>query len=202
MYLNKIGIQFFAAEGTEGGNPPAGNEGGNPKTFTQEEVNSVAASEKAKARRAILKELGYEVPEGGNYQDQVKTIKDILDQGKSDQQKTQEAKEKAEGDLQAEMAKSKSLQAKIDAMSAGVKPEFVDDAIALLTAKVTQEKPLTKLLEEYKEKYPNWFGTSESKPKGTGGPTNPPRKGNEEAGLGKRLAQAGATPAKSSYFKK
>lgn len=202
---SRMGLQFFAepgsgAEGGAGGTE-GGQGGGTPKTFTQEQVNGMMAAEKRSGRLALLKELGYEVKDGAKASDVIAQVKGILDSGKTQQQKDQEAREKAEGDLSAEQAKSKQLQAKIDAMTAGVKPDYVDDAIALLSPRVTDQKPLSKLLEESKEKYPNWFGEAEGF-KGTGGSTNPPRgKGTNTEGLGKRLAQANKPATKSSFFK-
>lgn len=202
---SRMGLQFFAepSSGAEGGTggTDGGQEGGTPKTFTQEQVNGMMAAEKRSGRLALLKELGYEVKDGAKASDVIAQVKGILDSGKTQQQRDQEAREKAEGDLSAEQAKSKQLQAKIDAMTAGVKPEYVDDAIALLSPRITDQKPLSKLLEESKEKYPNWFGVDEGS-KGTGGPTNPPRgKGNNNDGLGKRLAQTNKPATKSSFFK-
>lgn len=200
---SRMGLQFFAEPGGEGGaGGPEGSQGGaTPKTFTQEQVNGMMAAEKRSGRLALLKELGYEVKDGAKASDVIAQVKGILDSGKTQQQKDQEAREKAEGDLSAEQAKSKQLQAKIDAMTAGVKPDYVDDAIALLSPRVTDQKPLSKLLEESKEKYPNWFGEAEGS-KGTGGSTNPPRgKGGNTEGLGKRLAQTNKPAAKSSFFK-
>lgn len=202
---SRMGLQFFAepgsgAEGGAGGTE-GGQGGGTPKTFTQEQVNGMMAAEKRSGRLALLKELGYEVKDGAKASDVIAQVKGILDSGKTQQQKDQEAREKAEGDLSAEQAKSKQLQAKIDAMTAGVKSDYVDDAIALLSPRVTDQKPLSKLLEESKQKYPNWFGEAEGS-KGTGGSTNPPRgKGTNTEGLGKRLAQANKPAAKSSFFK-
>ena len=202
---SRMGLQFFAepSSGAEGG--AGGTEGdqggGTPKTFTQDQVNGMMAAEKRSGRLALLKELGYEVKDGAKASDVIAQVKGILDSGKTQQQRDQEAREKAEGDLSAEKAKSNQLQAKIDAMTAGVKPEYVDDAIALLSPRVTDQKPLSKLLEESKEKYPNWFGEAEGS-KGTGGSTNPPRgKGSNTEGLGKRLAQTNKPAAKSSFFK-
>lgn len=201
----RMGLQFFAEPGSGAEGGAGGTEGGQggatPKTFTQEQVNGMMAAEKRSGRLALLKELGYEVKDGAKASDVIAQVKGILDSGKTQQQKDQEAREKAEGDLSAEQAKSKQLQAKIDAMTAGVKPDYVDDAIALLSPRVTDQKPLSKLLEESKEKYPNWFGEAEGS-KGTGGSTNPPRgKGTNTEGLGKRLAQTHKPAAKSSFFK-
>lgn len=213
----KIGLQFFAepgeggaaggegagGAGTEGNDPSAGNQAGAaPKTFTQEDVNTMMANEKRTARMALLKELGYEVKDG-DYKKTISTVKGILDAGKTQQQLDQEARTRAEEAQTAAETKASALQAQVDVMKAGVKPDYVDDAITMLLPKVTEEKPLSKLLEEYKTKYPSWFGEAEGS-KGTGGPTNPPRgKGGESGGMGKRLAQSGKSnaQAKSSYFK-
>lgn len=221
---DRIGLQFFAADGAGADGGAAGSEGGTEggsgtqgagsqgtggteggtnttsKTFTQEQVNGMMANEKRSAQASLLRSLGYEVKDG-KVQDVITTIKGILDQGKTQQQLDQEARQKAEGDLSAEKNRANNLQAQIDAMKAGVKPDYVEDAIALLSPRVTEEKPLSKLLEESKTKYPNWFGESGGS-QGTGGSTNPARKqGAETGGMGKRLAQTNKTAAKSSFFK-
>lgn len=207
----KIGLQFFAdgageegaaGTGTDGGNAGTGGQGTNPpaaKTFTQDEVNTMMANEKRTARNAVLKELGYEVKDG-KFKETMTTVKGILDSSKTQQQLDQEAKTAAEERATTAEGKAATLQAQVDVMKAGVKPEYVDDVIAMLLPKVTEEKPLSKLLEEYKTKYPLWYGESASQ--GTGGSTNPPRKGGTNTeGLGQRLAKANKPATKSSYFK-
>lgn len=210
--FHRIGLQFFAADtgsgtgsenntGSEGADPGSENNSG-AKSFTQEEVNRMMANEKRSARSALLKELGYEVKDG-KYADTVTTIKGILDAGKTQQQLDQEARTTAETNLAAERSKNNSLQARVDVMTAGVKPEFVSDAISMLMPQVTEEKTLSKLLEEYKTKYPAWFGDSSTGSKGTGSPNNPPKgTGSKDTGeFGKRLAQVNKPGNKSSYFK-
>ena len=212
--FNRIGLQFFAADGAgsgaggEGGNAgteggqgnDAGNQGTGAKTFSQEEVNRMMANEKRSARSALLKELGYEVKDG-KYAETVATVKGILDQGKTQQQLDQEARTTAETNLAEERSKNSALQARVDVMTAGVKPEFVADAIAMLLPQVTEQKPLSKLLEEYKTKYPAWYGES-SGSGGTGNSTKNGRNtGGTQTGLGKRLAESNKSAAKSSYFK-
>lgn len=205
----KWGIQFFAEEGAGSngeGEGASGQEGQNDqssaKTFTQEDVTRLMANEKRTARSALLKELGYEVKDG-KFSDTIADIKKVLDAGKTQQQLDQEARTAAENDLAAERSKTSALQARVDVMTAGVKPEYVSDAIAMLAPQVTEQKPLSKLLEEYKTKYPVWFGESGGS-QGTGGAVNPPRgKGGDLNGMGKRLAQSNKhnAPAKSAYFK-
>lgn len=220
---NRIGLQFFAADGagsgaggeggaagTDGGqggdngnqagSGAAGSQGTGAKTFTQEDVNRMMANEKRTARSALLKELGYEVKDG-KITETVATIKGILDQGKTQQQLDQEARTTAETNLAEERSKNSALQARVDVMTAGVKPEFVTDAIAMLLPQVTEQKPLSKLLEEYKTKYPAWYGES-SGSGGTGNSTKNGRNtGGTQSGLGKRLAESNKSAAKSSYFK-
>ena len=220
---NRIGLQFFAADGagsgaggeggaagTDGGqggdngnqagSGAAGSQGTGAKTFTQEDVNRMMANEKRTARSALLKELGYEVKDG-KITETVATIKGILDQGKTQQQLDQEARTTAETNLAEERSKNSALQARVDVMTAGVKPEFVADAIAMLLPQVTEQKPLSKLLEEYKTKYPEWYGES-SGSSGTGNSTKNGRNtGGTQSGLGKRLAESNKSAAKSSYFK-
>lgn len=218
---NRIGLQFFAADGagsgaggeggTDGGqggtdgnqagsSGAAGSQGTGAKTFTQEDVNRMMANEKRTARSALLKELGYEVKDG-KITETVATINGILDYGKTQQQLDQEARTTAESNLAAEKSKTSALQARVDVMTAGVKPEFVDDAIAMLLPQVTEQKPLSKLLEEYKTKYPAWYGES-SGSGGTGNSTKNGRNtGGTQTGLGKRLAESNKSAAKSSYFK-
>lgn len=211
---NRIGLQFFAEDGAgsgaggEGGNAgteggqggDSGNQGTGAKTFSQEEVNRMMANEKRSARSALLKELGYEVKDG-KYAETVATVKGILDQGKTQQQLDQEARTTAETNLAEERSKNSALQAHVDVMTAGVKPEFVADAIAMLLPQVTEQKPLSKLLEEYKTKYPAWYGES-SGSGGTGNSTKNGRNtGGTQTGLGKRLAESNKSAAKSSYFK-
>ena len=217
---DRIGLQFFAAdgagsgaggEGTDGGQGgtdgnqtgsggAAGSQGTGAKTFTQEDVNRMMANEKRTARSALLKELGYEVKDG-KITETIATVKGILDSGKTQQQLDQEARTAAENNLAAEKSKTSTLQARVDVMTAGVKPEFVDDAIAMLLPQVTEQKPLSKLLEEYKTKYPAWYGES-SGSGGTGNSTKNGRNtGGTQSGLGKRLAESNKSAAKSSYFK-
>ena len=112
----KIGLQYFGASGEGGsadqggaggegqggaeGGSEGGTQGGTPaeKTFTQDQVNTMMANEKRTARNALLKELGYEVKEGAKVADIVKTVKGILDAGKTQQQLDQGAVGHADAD--------------------------------------------------------------------------------------------------------
>lgn len=211
-------VQNPAANGTQEPNQqqnpnPATNANQNPgttppaaapateKTYTQEQINTMMANEKRTARQALLKELGFEVKDDKSYKDTVKGIKATLDAGKTQAQLDAEAKTAAEAAKAEAESKAAKLEMKVAALSAGVKPECLDDVIVLAQAKVSETEPVEKVLEGFKEKYPAFFGEG-SVSSGTGSSNNPPRKritGTE--GLGQRLAKANKPVAKSSYFK-
>ena len=221
LTLKHIGLQFFA-EGGEGGDGGTGNggsqgnsgggEGGQQntqgnqqpegKSYTQEQLNAMMANEKRTARQAILKELGLEYKDDKDFKTQMANIKKTLDAGKTQQQLDAEAKKAAEAARDEANANATQLEMKVAALSAGVNPDCVDDIITLAAPKVTEEKPITKVLEELKTKYPAMFGETQ-KNTGTGGSTRGSnRKSTDEEGLGARLAKAHKNSGgKSSYFK-
>lgn len=171
------------------------------KQYTQEQINSMMANEKRTARQALLKELGFDVTDDKNYAETLAGIKKTLDAGKTQQQLDQEAKKTAEAKQHEAEAKAATLELKVAALGAGVKADCLDDVIVLAQAKVSDSMPITKVLEEFKTKYPTFFGTTASS--GTGNPNNPARgkTGTQGDGLGKRLAQSNKPNTKSSYFK-
>lgn len=214
--IKHIGLQFFAdaPEGAatnaqapnaaaEGSTPPAAENPASPANtaqYTQEQVNSMMANEKRTARNALLKELGYEVKDG-DYKTTVKGIKAALDAGKTQAQLDADAKAQAESDKAAAEARASAAEAKVVALSAGVKPDCLDDVIALALPKVTETDTLEKVIAAMKTKYPVFFA-GEVGSSGTGSSANPPRnKGGQAEGLGKRLAQTTKHDTKSSYFK-
>lgn len=217
--LKGIGLQFFA-EGAEG---DAGQQSEqtqqqdsqtkqtqqedsqqnqqDSKQYTQEDINRMMAREKRTARQALLKELGYDPKDEKSFNDTLAEIKKNLDAGKSQQQLDTEARKLAETKLADEQAKTARLELKVAALAAGVKAEALDDVITLALSKIDDSNTIDKVLKEFKTKYPAFFGES-TEGKGTGSPTNPPRKGgNTQDGMGKRLAQTNKSTAKSSYFK-
>lgn len=219
MSLKHIGLQFFAEGGEGGDDGSQGNSGGGEggqqntqgnqsnqqqegKSYTQEQLNSMMANEKRTARQALLKELGLEYKDDEGFKTQMSNIKKTLDAGKTQQQLDAEAKKAAEAARDEANAKATQLEMKVAALSAGVNPDYLDDIITLAVPKVTEEKPIAKVLEELKTKYPTMFGEVQ-KNTGTGGSTRgSARKSTEEEGLGARLAKAHKTSGgKSSYFK-
>ena len=169
--------------------------------YTQEQINTMMANEKRTARQALLKSLGIELKDGEKYEDAIKRIKGTLDAGKTQAQLDAEAKTKAEGERDEANKKVSALETKVAALSAGVKPEALDDVITLTQAKVLAGKTTEQALKELKAAYPVLFGEAD-KNNGTGNPNNPARnKGGNTESLGQRLAKNSKPSVKSTYFK-
>lgn len=216
--FNRIHFQFFAAPDGSGGSGEGNPQQNDPNQqgtqnnqqqnthqqgtqYTQEQINTMMANEKRTARQALLKSLGIELKEGEKYEDAIKRVKRTLDAGKTQAQLDAEAKTKAEGERDEANKKVSSLETKVAALSAGVKPESLDDVITLAQAQVLAGKTLEDALKNLKEKYPVLFGEAD-KNNGTGNPNNPARNksGNTES-LGQRLAKNSKHTVKSTYFK-
>lgn len=219
--LKNIGLQFFADGGSEGSNGAGGSEGGQDgnegsgggkgtgnqsgKTFTQEDVNALLKKEKESAKKALLKELGVE--DAKSAKDGLAKYKEILDKDKSAAEKAGETlaaeqKAKAEAEKRALLA-----EAKVEVLSAGCKPEYLDDVITLAMTKVSDDKNLAAVVKGMKEdtKYSAFFGEggSDSGDKGTGGGAGFKRKegSNKKGDLGSRLgAQVVNNTTKNPYF--
>lgn len=180
----------------------SGQEGN--KTFTQEDINRIAAKEKAEGRRALLKELGIEDTE-----DSRNAIKNYLAQQesqKSDLQKANERASKAEKAKVDAEANALAIQRKYDALAVGAKADTIDDLMALASIKVNDKTDFKSALEQVKKAYPVFFNEpSQTGTVGTGRSTNPARNTNgHQMSMGERLAKSrmGDTQAESPFFKK
>lgn len=213
--LKGIGLQFFA-EGSEGGDPEGGEGGAgggtnkstsnqSGKTFTQEDVNALLKKEKESAKKALLKELGVE--DAKSAKDGLAKYKEILEKDKTETQKAQDTATAAEKAKQEAEKRAILAEAKVEVLSAGCKPEYLEDVITLALKKVSDDKDLSTVVKEMKEesKYSAFFGESDSGlgDKGTGGGAGFKRKeGSDKKGdLGSRLgAQAINNTKKNPYF--
>ena len=170
------------------------------KTYTQAQINSMMANEKRTARQALLKELGFEVSDDQSYTTTVANIKKTLDAGKTQQQLDQEAKNKAEGEAKDANARADLAEMKVSALTAGVKPDRLDDMIILAQAKIAGGQKTDQVFADLKKSYPDAFGIESSG--GTGSHVNPANKtGNDGESRGTRLAKQNKPSVKSSYFK-
>lgn len=175
----KSGLQFFNGTGGDGGvgdagaadtggkadevilTPPDGKDdkqtddtkGGeqDSKTFTQEDVNNIAAKEAKKATEKLLKKLG--VSDVQSAKDGLTKLQEHLDSQKTDQDKAIERAQALEAQNNDLATKTKTLEAELAAMKADVDPESVSDVVILanniVSDDVTLEEAITKVLTKY-----------------------------------------------------
>lgn len=188
------------AGGSEGGEGEKGE-----KTFTQEDLNRIAAQEKRQGAASILKALGFEKEEDAKkfvetYRKAENEKKDDLEKAKEETETEKKAKLEAE-------KKADMLEKKFKVVAAGVSADKADDVLILANAKAVDGKSFEDALEEVKKSYPSLFEQQSSDPnKGTGTGGNPPRSkgGSGQSTLGKRLAEqrraSSQNNTKKSYF--
>lgn len=175
------------------------------RTFSQDQVTRMMTREKNQGRNAALKELGIDPKDTK----MIATVKALIEAQKTDEQKKIEEQQKANSELDEANRRVAIAEAKAEAMQLGVKPQFVDDAITLAMAKVTDDTDLKTVLGEFKQKYPVWFEADDDKnsigKKGTGSSVKDQKGGKkkETQTLGARLA-AKRKPStnKKSYWSK
>lgn len=192
-------------EGGEGGENNQGTGGQSGKTFTQEDVNRLLKAEKESAKKSLLKELG--VADAKSAKEGLTKYKEILEKDKTETQKAQDTANAAEKAKQEAEKRALLAEAKVEVLSAGCKPEYLEDVITLAMTKVSDDKDLATVVKEMKEgsKYSAFFGEFDggSGDKGTGGGSGFKRKeGSDKKGdLGSRLgAQVVNNTAKNPYF--
>ena len=180
------------------------------KTFTQDQVNRMMTREKNQGRNAALKELGIDPKDSK----MVAMVKAMISSQKTDEQKQAEAAKENQDKINEAEQRAVVAEAKAEAMTLGVKSQFVDDVVTLALAKMTEDSDLKTIIGEFKTKYPVWFGTDSSDDekddkkgktgqKGTGSSvkTSKESKNGNEKGLGARLAaQRKSSGKKFSYW--
>lgn len=193
-----------------GGDKGSNKGGKSEKTFTQDQVNRMMTREKNQGRNAVYKELGIDPKDTKT----VAQFKAFIESQKTEEQKAAE-KESADKAKQAESEHRVAVaEAKAEAMMMGVKPQYVEDAVTLVLAKLGEDTDVKTLLGELKTKYPIWFGESDDEndkgakgktgQKGTGSSVKQAEKGGKkgeaEKGLGARLAAQRKSGAKKSSY--
>lgn len=200
----RIGFQFFAEPGdpaSEDGKQDQNTGGATEKTFTQEQMNALAASEKRSGRQSVLKELGFEISDDQSYTKALEDAKAAINATKTRAQLDAEALKKAETAKSTAEAEASGLRVQVEALKFGVNPESLDDVITLAMPKVSDTNPISKVLEEMKTKYPVFFNASGSDGTGTSASHARGKSSGGSEGIGKRLASSSKSTAKSSYFK-
>ena len=212
MYLERMNLQLFGAngEGSDGegagntaqqnGNQQNSNQnnqnsdgGAGEKTYTQAQVNVMLANEKRQGKQAILRALGIkDVNEGkSKMQQQQQTNQQQLDE---ENQAAQLLSNARQAQINAE-ARAQAAERKLSVLKAGVRPEFVDDVVYIATGKATDAEDFEEVVTAMKETHSFYFmqdNNSNQNNNGTGGNTNfkKQQQQQEQAGaLGKRLAE-------------
>lgn len=190
-------------------NGSSGADSASEKTFTQAEVNRMMTKEKQQGRSAAYKELGID-PSDTNM---VSMFKAFIEAQKTSEQKANEQKAENDAKLAQAIEKARVAEAKATALKLGVKPECVDDVVALAITKVTDDNDVDAIINDFKSKYTFWFADSSDDDgensvgkKGTGSSVSGKKsssKGSDSVkGIGKRLAAARkSNNTKNSYWK-
>lgn len=230
--LMPYNLQFFAEGGV--GNAESGqeNQGGNGSEqgsgadqsgqrqnnnamFTQDQVSAMMAREKKEGKKSILNSLGFKSEKEA--QDAFKLLTALTNSQKTDNEVNKDAVDKANTEKLEAENRAKVAENKLAVLQAGVSPDMLEDVLAIASVKVTDDKDLTKVLEEMKkeEKYRMFFNSSSSNNSsdnnpgnqstgnsfgsGTTGASN--NKGDNGKSYGARLAESmNVAKTKSSYF--
>lgn len=176
------------------------------KTFSQSQVTRMMTREKKQGRDAAYREMGIDPKD----KKMVSMFKAFIESQKSDDQKAAEAENQRNEELDKANQRALLAEAKAEAMMAGVKKQYVDDAVSLAMSKMNDDNDLASIFEEFKTKYSIWFGKSEEddedagKKKGQRG-TGSTVKSNGEGKVGKSKVSLGerlAAQRKASTNKK
>lgn len=207
---NSSGGQSSQSEQNSSQNNPNGEGQGSQKppeqsqkTFTQEDLNRIAAQEKRQGMSSMLKVLGFE---------NESAAKEFVEKYRQQEEDKKDDLTKAQEKLNTEEANRKLAEKKIDLLekrfkvvAQGVPADKAEDIVILANSKVTESKDFDAALEELKKIYPSIFSENPQS-SGTGTSGNPPRGGKPESnsGLGKRLAEKrkSANTQKNPYFSK
>lgn len=170
------------------------------RTFTQAQVNRMMAREKTQGKNSVYNELGLKPGDAKT----LRMVKAFLESQKTDEEKDMEQRNAAQSELAAATKRAVIAEAKAEAMMAGIKSQYVEDAVTLALAKSEASEDaaeLTTIFSEFKTKYPVWFGGNEDDEnkenknktvgqRGTGASVKATSETgkNKEKGLGARLA--------------
>lgn len=178
------------------------------KTFTQAEVNKLAAREKRQGVSSVYKQLGIDPKDKKT----ITMFKAFVDSQKSEEQK--ELEKQNESNQKVAEAEERAMKAEIKAelMVAGIQSQYVEDAMTLVTARISEDQDAKTVISELKTKYSVWFKEAEEdgkkdestkKKDGTGSSfSSKNNKGDkEDQSLGARLAaQRRVKNNKKSYW--
>lgn len=178
------------------------------KTFTQDEVNKLAAREKRQGVNSVYKQLGIDPKD----KKAVAMFKAIVDSQKSEEQKRLENQNESDQKIAEAEKRAMEAETKAELMMAGVQSQYVEDAMTLVMARISEDQDAKTVISELKTKYSVWFKEAEEdgkkdestkKKDGTGSSfSSKNNKGDkEDQSLGARLAaQRRVKNNKKSYW--
>lgn len=174
-------LQFFAEEtpggdqgqqtdqtDQSGGQEPPIQQQEETKTFSQDDVNNVAAKEAKKAQEKLLKQLG--IDDFDNAKDGMAKFKEWQESQKTEQQKQVERLQELETNYSTASEENAGLKAQISAMKAGVKADSVEDVVVLAQRLVNDDTDMDTAIKQVVERYPQ-FGAEQQKEEGPPKPT-------------------------------
>lgn len=212
--LIPFNLQLFAEGGEPASTEPAANtnagdqnqtggaDNSGGKTFTQDEVNAIGAKEKNQGKNSILKLFG--CADENTAKTEAEEFKKWKETQLTEEQKRAAETKKLTDSAAASERRAILAESKVTVLSAGVNPESLEDVLAIAMGKVTEEKPLDKVLAEMKkeQKYSGFFGGNSSGGTGSSADHNKGGQNNVTGNIGERLAKAKLANAttKSKFF--
>lgn len=179
------------------------NSAGGDKTFTQDDVTRMMAKEKKQGRSSAFNELGID-PSNKKMVEAAKAFFSKLSGGDSVDDASDAVDDGKAAELESELVVA---NAKVAAMKQGVNPQYVDDVVTLISARMKQDESvkLDTAIGELKKKYPSWFVVEQNSKNigkfGTGSSVSANSGKSGDNSLGKRLAaQRKVSSNKKSYW--
>ena len=187
MWLYSDGTTLPVIRGGDGDDPPAGTATGGTgsdkkdPTFSQEDLNRIAAREKDEGKRAALadvaKTLGCTLEEAAQI---IKAHKEADDKQKSEAQRAQEAADKAKADAEkekADAAREKHI-ARVERalLKAGVPDGKLERVARMLDAEVGADlDKIEAAAKDLKKEFPELFTGTKQGPPNSDPPGTPPK---------------------------
>lgn len=129
------------------------DDGKKKKEYTDEEINAIIAKAVRTGKRQILNMLG--IKDKKVAAETLTDIKNYLDSKETPEQKKAKAEKQKEVDAANERAER--AEAKIVALTMGVKKEYIDDVLTIAMSKKKDDEEIEDILKEMKTKYAAFF---------------------------------------------
>lgn len=125
-----------------------------PRTYTEEQYQSMSTSQYRAGINAVMKEAGFEPTRGEDFKTQLKAFRTWLDEQKTDEEKQADAVRQTQEALSAEQAKTQTLERKLTALGKGVPAEKLDRYAAIAATYMTDDVDFAAALDKALEDFP------------------------------------------------